>query len=61
MEQRPNKTEWITIKNRFTGKKVFFTAIYLCAKYLNISEEEVIRAKTDKTILNNTWYIEQPK
>ena len=29
-----NKTEWITIKNRFTGKKVFFTAIYLCAKYL---------------------------
>lgn len=53
-----NKNEFITIKNRFTGKKVFFTAIYLCAKYLNISEEQVIRAKSDNTILNNTWYIE---
>ena len=53
-----NKTEWITIKNRFTGKKVFFTAIYLCAKYLNVSEDDIIRAKTDETILNNTWYVE---
>ena len=58
MERRTNKTEWITIKNKYTGKKVFFTAIYLCANYLNVSEEKVVQAKTDKTILNNTWYVE---